>query len=749
EAKDDDNTLQISLHPKQCVFGDFIISLLHYELPSHAPPGQLEPSLKPRVLARWAFSTIFVSRDIHHVRAQDMDYAEQNHLPCDAYMQLHFVEGEAEAEDATYVEHLTRRIDQSPRRHVALLRSGPLLPSDRRRNVSSCRRDDELVGGVYYRANGTSLCGSHSHGGGDGRSFLRGVLPLRIMEEEERHYRDDDELAPFLKDPQPVRHHDPSQLPTDHQITAPALSPPPPPPGKAPPPPPPPPGKAPPPPPPPPGKAPPPPPPPPGKAPPPPPPPPGKAPPPPPPPPGNVPPAPPPPPAPPLIGSDGVSSVVLAREVHSAPSKPICAGPKLKTFFWKKLLRPSGVWSIARDASVEAVIDEPFLLAMFEVRKKAVPLSTSNGESKKTNKKELCKSTAFSAQRQQNIAILLKQMKLPVGEMCRALIECDDVVLPLEKLELLFGALPTSAEIEVLRMEETSGDVSWTEVEKYVYTVSTTVTDARERISLLLASEQTEELVSFTEERLGKLERAVALLTSKTSKLAAVLHAVLALGNFMNRGSAHAGAVGFRLESLSQMNFVKAVDGKTTMLEVFVISLMDRRPDLLQFLGELDCLAQLAGITVQEVGHSVSQLSLTLQKMRRAVEEHKRQETQKKRTVPLPAGVVDVFPERMAMHSQKHLAVVSELALRHQRLKDDVSAMLESYGEDPMLDESVLWDYILQFGTCVEGFYKRAEMEGIDKRTLLAAVGLPPNVVGTTRLNGGSAKDGGVERGSN
>ncbi|RNE95020.1 formin, partial [Trypanosoma rangeli] len=222
EAKDDDNTLQISLHPKQCVFGDFIISLLHYELPSHAPPGQPEPSLKPRVLARWAFSTIFVSRDTYHVRVQDMDYAEQNHLPCDAYMQLHFVEGEAEAEDATYVEHLTRRIDQSPRRHVALLQSGPLLPSDRRRNVSSCCGDDELVGGVYYRANGTSLCGSHSHGGGDGRSFLRGVLPLRIMEEEERHYRDDDELAPFLKDPQPVRHHDPSQLPTDHQITAPA-----------------------------------------------------------------------------------------------------------------------------------------------------------------------------------------------------------------------------------------------------------------------------------------------------------------------------------------------------------------------------------------------------------------------------------------------------------------------------------------------------------------------------------------------
>ncbi|RNF00417.1 formin [Trypanosoma conorhini] len=609
-----------------------------------------------------------------------MDYAAQSHLPSDAYMQLHFVGGEAEAEDTAYAEQLTRRIDQSPRRQMALLRPGPLSPPDRRRDVSSCRGDDDIVGGVYYRADGTSLHGSHGRGGGAERPFLHGVLPLRPMEEEERRYRDDDELALSLDQPPP---------------------------GKLPPPPPPPPGKLPP------------------------------------------PPPPPPPPAPSQVACVDVPTVALPGEVLSAPSKPIYVGPKLKTFFWKKVPRPSGVWSFVNDVSVETMIDEPFLLAMFEVRKRAAPLSTSSGESKEPNKKELRKSSAFSAQRQQNIAILLKQMKLPVDEMCRALIECDAAVLPSEKLELVFGALPTSAEMELLRMEEASGEVCWTEVEEYVYTVCVTVADARERISLLLSAEQMEELVAFTEERLDMLERAVALLTSKTSKLAAVLHAVLALGNFMNRGSAHAGAVGFRLESLSQMNFVKAVDGRTTMLEVFVVSLMDRRPDLLQFVGELDCLAPLAGTTVQEVGRGLSQLSLTLQKMRRAVEEPRRPEMQKKRAVPLPEGVVDVFQERMARHVQQHLAVVAELALRHQRLKDDVAAMLEGYGEDPMLDETVLWDYVLQFGKDVASFCKRAEMEGIDKRTLLAAVGPSPIDAGATTLNGGRTDGGAADRSVN
>ncbi|KAF8297008.1 formin-like protein [Trypanosoma cruzi] len=709
EEERDNATLQLSLNPKPCLFGDFAISLLHYEPPSPTTSGHLESPWKVCVLARWAFSTIFVSEEIHHVRARDMDFAMQSQLPRDSYMRLHFVGGESEAADTTYVEQLTRRIDQAPRRQMTLMRPGPVSPPDRRHDASSCRADNEVAGGVYYRADGMSRYGSRGRGECAERSFLRALLPLTLLEEGERCCQDDDELALSLSVPQPAHHYDPSSIPTNQPVS-PSSSPPP----RTPPPPP---SH---------GK----------KAPPPPPP----------PPPGKK--APPPPPSPPKIIGSGASLVSLPGEVNIAPSKPVYIGPKLKTFFWKKMPRLSGIWCFSNDFSAETIIDEPFLLAMLEIRKKASPLSTSSGESKEPKRNGLCKSSAFSFQRKQNIAIALKQLKLPVDEMCRALIECDEVALPFEKLELLLGVLPTVEEMERLRMEKVLGNVSWTDVEEYVYKVCVTVTDARERISLLLASEQTEELVSFTEKRIDMIEKAVNLLTSKSSRLAAVLHAVLALGNFMNRGGAHADAVGFRLESLNQMNFVKAVDGKTTMLEVFVVSLKDRRPDLLQFIEELDCLDSLAGTTVQEVGRSVSQLSFTLQKMRSAVEESKRPEMKENRAAMFPAGLVDLFPNRMALHIQKHLAVVSELALRHQRLKEDVSAMLEGYGEDPMLDESVLWNYILQFGMDVENFCKRAEMEGIDKQTLLRAVGVDPNALGETRLNDGMAEEGGAARGS-
>ncbi|KEG08025.1 formin [Trypanosoma grayi] len=404
--------------------------------------------------------------------------------------------------------------------------------------------------------------------------------------------------------------------------------------------------------------------------------------------------------------------------------KPLFVGPKLKTFFWKKLQRPVGVWSHRNSSAVEDVVDEPFLLAMFEVRKKSTSLVLSNKGPNDPKTEGLRKSSALGVQRKQNIAICLKKLKIPVDEMCRGLIECDDVMLPSEKLEALLSALPTPEEIAALTAERAAGNVAWTDVEEYIHKLCTTVTDVRERILLWLASGETAELVSFTEERLDVIEKAVSVATKKTSKLSQVFHTVLEFGNFMNRGSAYADAVGFRLESLNQMNFVKAVDGKTTMLEVFVVSLQDRRPDLLRFVEEVECLDNLAGTTVQEVGQSVAQLNFTLQKMRRTVEESRRPGVQEKRAAMYPPGVVDAFPDLMAAHVAEYLSIVSQLALRHQRLKDDVSAMLESYGEDPTLGETVLWNHIMHFRTDVENSMKRAEVEALDKRALLKAVGV-------------------------
>ncbi|KAH9597087.1 Formin [Trypanosoma melophagium] len=728
---EDDSTVQLSLNTQVCLFGDFSVSLLRYELLPQPPQGHAEPPRKVRLLARCAFSTVFLHQDTHHIRARDMDYATQNNLPSDSFMMLHFEKVDPLSGDDAYIGQITQRVEQSPRRQMFLLGPGPLASQDRYHDYASSYYDDDYSsGGVYYRADGVYRQ-SYCRGRSIERSLSRRMPHLILLDEEERRYQDDDELVSSPDQLEDILLTEPF---SNYQlryssVQSPSPSPPPPPPGSKglPPPPPPPPGSK---------GLPPPPPPPPGSKglPPPPPPPPGSKglPPPPPPPPGSkdLPPPPPPPgskgaPPPPISGK--VPDPPVPEAMKSVPVKPVYTGPRLKTFFWKKIPRAIGIWNHADPSLIKKIVDERFLIAIFEVRKKS-SLAGTGGELKEPKRECGRKSNAFGIQRRQNIAISLKKLKIPVNDLCLALIKCDDTVISCETLESLLSVIPTPEEETVLMAERNVPDIDWTDVEEYMYKLCSTVLDVRERLSLWLASEETEELISFTEERFDMIEKAVTIVTNKNSMFACTLRAVLAIGNFMNQGSSHGDAVGFRLESLNQMNFVKSVDGKTSMLEVLVVSLLDRGVELLGFVNEVKFLEDLSTVTIQEVGRSVAQLNFTLQKMRRAVEESKAPEEQrKKRIMTLPDGVVDAFPERMASHVSKYLSLVSKLALRHQRLKDDVSEMLESYGEDPALDETVVWSYITQFRTDVESFLKRAEMEVVDKKSLMAAAGVVPD----------------------
>nr|CCC53112.1 putative formin [Trypanosoma vivax Y486] len=759
------STMQLEIDSYVCLFGDFSITLLRHEALSDSPRW------KEHVVARHAFTTIFIHKDEHHVNWRDMDYVSQNGLSPDFYMVLHFVDVAPKAGDALYIEQLTQRIDQTPRHQMFLLAPEPFLVGA---GHPSHHTEEESTGGVYYRADGGRRSVSRPRGGLPGRGAHKGVsFALILDEEDERCYQDDEEPtsspellsaleaesgtehertfslsgeqgipSPLLPPPPPTKVPPPpplqGRLPKRSPPSSPLSStlPPPPPPSKLPPPPAPPgklpppvPGKLPPPPPPPPaGKASPPPPA--GKASPPPPPP-GKAPPPPPPPPpppgkGHPPPPPPPPPLPRLGGIP--SGAVPPPCPGAVRPKPVQYGPKLKTVFWKKLPRAMGIWSHVDSAVVSKTVDEKFLVSMFEVRKKAQSGAKSDG-SNAPRVSTLRKSAVFTDQKQQNIAIALKKLKINVVDACRALIECDEAVMSCESLESIFSILPSPEEVSALRAERAAGNVEWTEIEKFVHDLCTTVIDVRERISLWLATKNTAELVTFTEERLNMIEKAVTTVTKKCSKLAIVLHVVLFVGNFMNRGTAHANAPGFRLESLNQLSLVKAVDGKTTMLEVIVVSLLDRAPDLLQFVDELQCIEDLGGTTIQDVGQSVAQLTFALQKMRRTVEASRQPELRAKASAAFPPGLVDALPAILTEHLDKHLVVVSQLALRHQRLKDDVSAMLEGFGEDPAAEETVFWNYFLQLRENVMGLLKRAETEGISKQALMRSVGADaPNV---------------------
>ncbi|SYZ66276.1 Formin_Homology_2_Domain (plasmid) [Leishmania braziliensis MHOM/BR/75/M2904] len=224
-----------------------------------------------------------------------------------------------------------------------------------------------------------------------------------------------------------------------------------------------------------------------------------------------------------------------------------------------------------------------------------------------------------------------------------------------------------------------------------------------------------------------------------------MMRMILAFGNYLNRGTPHADAEGFRLESLNQLNFVKSSDGKTTVLMAFVVSLMDgerskreRRGSttstpsdddndvddarsVLRFVEDVSCIRTVASSPLQDMGQQVSQLNFTLQRMRRVVEEAKDTKVWYDKRLPCVKAeeMPDALPGLLTAAVDRYLARVGQIALRYQELRDDVSAMMATYGEDPNADETVIWGYVLQFSKDVQRCVDTVTATHLTKRRLM------------------------------
>ncbi|KAK7194155.1 formin-like protein [Novymonas esmeraldas] len=463
----------------------------------------------------------------------------------------------------------------------------------------------------------------------------------------------------------------------------------------------------------------------------------GQPPPPPPPPTGKLPPPappagpPPPPPPPPPTGklpppaAPGGPPPPPPSSATAAATAPH-TGPRLKSLFWKKIPKPSGLWTAPDVDDVRrTVIDDAFIRELFEV-KVVAPVGVAAAQALKQEQRTQLRSSVFTGQRLQNIGIALKRVRMPADVLCKALVTCDGTALPPERRETLAAALPTPEDVAALTAERKAGRVQWSDVETYLYTVATTVADVRERLKLWAAAEELEDTVHSIAALLDAVDAAVCAVTQRNGRFARMMRVILAFGNHLNRGTHHADAAGFRLENLSQLSLVKSSDGKTTALTALVVSLIDSRAaaahadlvagepdttdagggsggdmaDVLRFVDDVSCVSVVASSPLQDVGQQVMQLNVTLQRMRRVVDEAKDKAAwcaARLPSVPAAEATEDALPRLLATAVERFLATAGQLALRYQQLRDDVSAMMATYGEDPTADETVVWGYVQQF----------------------------------------------------
>lgn len=748
---DDHGQPSLELDLQCSVFGDCNLLVWEYAFVGDEPVR--------KQLLRCAFSTIFTSHSQQRLRSRDMDYAAQNRFPDDFYALLHYEPAANKEEDEQYLARLSQQIEASPKRQKYASRLAddesfdefeedePPPPnaslhftseggargaaeggrSRSRKRGMSLLKPQQLQAtssqGTYYRrgescdarpssASGASLLNLHENWGDPQQNThaLHDAYPPRpvagVMQSEETHrlHDDDNEELPVMDftaagvsngpsnsrppvaPPPPKGLPPPPPLSSAPSLPAPPVGLPPPPPlaGKPLPPVPlPPPGKGAPPPPPPPGKS-------------------GGPPPPPPPPPGGK--GGPPPPPPP------------GGALSCGPAKPAYHGPHMKTFFWKKFSKPCGIWVIKDDPVIKSIVDEEFLLSLFEVKKHQPGRGPSKPKESCADGAKGKSSMVFMGQRLQNIAIALKKLRMTKEMVATALLRCDAAVLTEEALSLLLNILPMPEDVAKLDAEKKRGDVVWTETERFLHHIATAVPDARERVQLWQSAIEFRDMVERCTKSVSIVEDAVAVVTARTGRLSTVLRLIREVGNLMNRGTHHGDAVAFRLESLGSMSVTKAIDGRTSLMEALVLLLVScdheslPRQQLAKFPEDL-------GVVVEAVGHpfaistqSLSQLNHTLQRMRRIVSARPPQHPAHKveatpdvggGSIPnshQPVVVEDVLPELLAGTCNTYTSPVAQLSLRHQRLREDITTMIQTFGEDPATtDETTIWKHLVQF----------------------------------------------------
>lgn len=383
-------------------------------------------------------------------------------------------------------------------------------------------------------------------------------------------------------------------------------------------------------------------------------------------------------------------------------------------------------------------------------------MSAADAAAKKAEqeRRNALRSCVLTGQRLQNIGIALKRVQIPVDDLCRALITCDGTILPIERRETLMLALPTPEDVAALGIEKKAGRVVWSEVETYLYTLATRVKDVRERMQLWTAAEQLEETVQSTAALLKSVEMALEAVTAKNGRFARMMQAILILGNFLNRGTVYGNAEGFRLENLGQLNFIKSVDGKTTLLTTLLVLLLNSTSSdvsngggdadvasILDFTADVNCIRAISSSPLQDIGQEVSQLNFTLQRMRRVVEDANSTDWYEKRLPGTnPLEMKDALPVLLSRSVEQHLTTVGQLTMRFQELRDDASAMMATYGEDPNGDETILWAYVQQFAKDVTACLSQIETKHLTRDALMGSIAKQ----GETTAGGGQSRGEGL-----
>ncbi|CAE6362187.1 unnamed protein product, partial [Rhizoctonia solani] len=306
----------------------------------------------------------------------------------------------------------------------------------------------------------------------------------------------------------------------------------------------------------------------------------------------SPPPAPPPPPL--MLPPSIVAPSAWKASKRAAPPP----GKKLKPFFWDKVSSTGGVQTVwGQLGMMGGQIDLTDLEDVFSLdQAPSKPASASNT----TKSKQQQVTTMLDITRANNVAIMLKTLKLSPVAIREAILAVDDTRLSAEDLVAISKQLPT---VEEANRIQDFGDVGkLAEADRY-FSEILKIPRLQERLSCMIYRRRLELDIIEAQPDLSILhDAAVEVCTS--DKLRRILQVVLAVGNALNKSSFRGGASGFKLKSLMKLKETKTAKGESecpTLLHYLARVLLRSEPSTILFIEQAPHLESAARISVQTV----------------------------------------------------------------------------------------------------------------------------------------------------
>ena len=271
----------------------------------------------------------------------------------------------------------------------------------------------------------------------------------------------------------------------------------------------------------------------------------------------------------------------------------------MRPLHWQKIpdsLVRSSIWKDLNDTGVP--LDAAQLEALFGAKQQSEVVTVQDVKGKQALK-------FLTSKKAHVIGVMMSQIKISVEQLCEAIRTMSIIALDCISSALLadiIRAIPSDKELDALvkfQNQLKDGSASEAELappEAFVFSLFC-IPRVKERLQCLVFVSEFPARIQDASASLSVFSLACKEIQS-SSKLAKLFEIILAIGNFVNFGSARGGAYGFKIAHLSKLKEFRSND-KQMHLMGFIVAFTQRRfPVLIDFHADLKNL---------EIGSHVSQ----------------------------------------------------------------------------------------------------------------------------------------------